>query len=100
MVKIACIGAGYVGGVSSTAVWLQPTYRGHPSHLLKPKHVASMESQAKATEGPSWSQLHEPPKHTALLQQLLAQGTPSVALSVCAVLAAHHGHDRLEVPRD
>jgi hypothetical protein len=40
MVKIACIGAGYVGGVSSTAVWLQPTQRGQSTSLMPNKLVS------------------------------------------------------------
>jgi hypothetical protein len=43
MVKIACIGAGYVGGVSSTAVWLQPTHRGHAYHFYKHQHVLEVD---------------------------------------------------------
>jgi hypothetical protein len=101
MVKIACIGAGYVGGVSSTTVWLQPTQRGQSTHLITSKHVIDRLSTVEKYTGGSCLAAAACTAFSTAPHCTAVAGATTKALNISVLCyAAYNGHDRPEVPRD
>lgn len=97
MVKIACIGAGYVGGVRSTAVWLQPTQRWQCTCGLINTHVYDT---SFTLNNYSYEKHLMPAASSPSSTALAVASASSSTERHDVVLAAHDGHDRPEVPRD